>query len=237
MTPERWEQVEELFNAVFERPLAERDAFLTNVCGDDSALRQEVERLLTNYERAGDFIEAPAPVTTSLLNDEAATQELDTMIGRQIGAYKLVREIGHGGMGTVYLAVRADDQYQKRVALKLVRRGMDTQDILRRFRHERQILASLNHPNIAQLLDGGTTEDGLPYFAMEYVEGKPITNYCDTQALPVAERLKLFRRVCSAVHYAHQNLVVHRDLKPSNILITADGTPKLLDFGIAKLLA
>ncbi len=139
-------------------------------------------------------------------------------------------------MGAVYLAVRADDQYQKRVALKLVRRGMDTKDILRRFRHERQILASLNHPCIAQLLDGGTTEDGLPYFAMEYVEGKPITNYSDTHKLTIAERLRLIRQVCSAVHCAHQNLVVHRDLKPSNILITADGTPKLLDFGIAKLL-
>ncbi len=241
MTPERWEQVEELFNAALDRPQAERDAFLTNICSDDSALRQEVERLITNYEQAGDFIEAPAPVAPSLLADEAATQELDAMIGQQVGAYKLVREIARGGMGAVYLAVRADDQYQKRVALKLVKRGMDTQDILRRFRHERQILASLNHPYIAQLLDGGTTEDGLPYFVMEYVEGKLITHYCDTQALPIAERLKLFRQVCSAVHYAHQNLVVHRDLKPSNILITPAvdgkaGTPKLLDFGIAKLL-
>src|SRR5262249_37724962 len=237
MTPERWEQVEEIFNAALDLPVDERGAFLSEACGDDLSLRKQIEYLIKCHEQAGAFIETPAEIHDSLLPDcHPVTLQPDAMVGRQIGVYRLVREIGRGGMGAVYLAVRADDQYQKRVALKLIRRGMDTKDILRRFRHERQILASLNHPYIAQLLDGGTTEDGLPYFAMEYVEGQPITNYCDTHKLTIAERLKLFRQVCEAVQYAHQNLVVHRDLKPSNILITADGAPKLLDFGIAKLL-
>src|SRR5262249_11433822 len=146
------------------------------------------------------------------------------------------REIGHGGMGVVYLAVRADDHYRKRVAIKLVQRGMDVDFVIRRFRHERQILASLDHPNIARLLDGGATPSGLPYFVMEYIEGQPIDEYCDHNRLSTVERLKLFRQVCAAVQYAHQNLVVHRDIKPGNILVTSDGTPKLLDFGIAKLL-
>jgi non-specific serine/threonine protein kinase/serine/threonine-protein kinase len=237
MTPERWKQVKEIFNAALDRPADEREAFLDEACGADLSLRQQVERLINSHQQAGDFIEDRAATAhDSLLTDEPVTLEPDPMIGRQVGSYKLIREIGRGGMGAVYLAVRADDQYQKRVALKLVKRGMDTKDILRRFRHERQILASLNHPYIAQLFDGGTTEDGLPYFAMEYVEGQPITKYCDTHKLTIAERLKLFRQVCAAAQYAHQNLVVHRDLKPSNILITADGAPKLLDFGIAKLL-
>jgi non-specific serine/threonine protein kinase/serine/threonine-protein kinase len=237
MTPERWQQVKEVCNAALDRAVDERAAFLDAACGGDLPLRQQVEHFLHRYEEAGDFIEdRAATFYDALLPDAAVMPPFDDLIGRQIGVYKLVREIGRGGMGTVFLAVRADDQYKKRVALKLVRRGMDTKDILRRFRHERQILASLNHPYIAQLLDGGTTEDGLPYFVMEYVAGQPITKHCDAQQLSIADRLKLFRQVCAAVHYAHQNLVVHRDLKPGNILITAEGTPKLLDFGIAKLL-
>jgi len=139
-------------------------------------------------------------------------------------------------MGAVYLAVRADDQFRQRAAIKLVKRGMDTDFVLRRFRNERQILAALNHPNIARLLDGGATEDGLPYFVMEYIEGLPIHRYCDTRRLTIAERLSLFRLVCAAAHYAHENQVIHRDIKPGNILVTEDGTPKLLDFGIAKIL-
>ncbi len=139
-------------------------------------------------------------------------------------------------MGDVYLAIRADDAFNQRVAIKLVKTGFYTEDILNRFRHERQILAALDHPNIARLLDGGTTEDGTPYFVMDYVEGTPITEYCDQRKLAIPERLRLFREVCLAVHYVHQNLIVHRDLKPSNILVTADGVTKLLDFGIAKLL-
>jgi eukaryotic-like serine/threonine-protein kinase len=154
----------------------------------------------------------------------------------RVGPYRLIREIGHGGMGTVYLGVRDDDAYQKRVAIKVLKRGMDTEAIVRRFRHERQILASLEHPFIAGLLDGGTTPDGRPYFAMEYVEGQPIADYCDNRRLDTRARLKLFRDVCAAVQYAHQNLIIHRDIKPANVLVTAAGTPKLLDFGIAKLL-
>jgi non-specific serine/threonine protein kinase/serine/threonine-protein kinase len=147
-----------------------------------------------------------------------------------------VREIGHGGMGTVFLAIRADEQFKKRVAIKVVRRGMDTEAVLRRFRQERQILAGLEHPNIARLLDGGNTEDSLPYLVMEYVEGEPVTTWCESRGLGVRERIALFRTICAAVHFAHQNLVVHRDLKPGNILVAANGAPKLLDFGVAKLL-
>ena len=137
-------------------------------------------------------------------------------------------------MGAVYLAERADRQYEKQVAIKLIKRGMDTDSVLRHFRNERQILASFDHPNIARLLDGGATESGLPYFVMEYVEGLPVDAYCDAHALSIVERLKLFREVCAAVSYAHRHTVIHRDVKPSNILVTSDGTPKLLDFGIAR---
>ena len=153
-----------------------------------------------------------------------------------IGAYRIVRELGRGGMGTVFLAVRADAQFEQRVAIKLIKRGMDSDAVLQRFRHERQILAGLDHPNIARLLDGGSTPDGLPYFVMEYVDGLPIDDYCRARALTIQARLLLFRQVCAAVAYAHQHLVIHRDIKPSNILVTADGVPKLLDFGIARLI-
>ena len=166
----------------------------------------------------------------------AGADPSDVSHGGRLGPYRLIREIGQGGMGTVYLGVRADDAFQKRVAIKVLKRGMDTESIVRRFRHERQILASLEHPFIASLLDGGSTPDGRPYFAMEYVEGQPIVEYCDRQGLDTAARLELFRDVCTAIQYAHQNLIVHRDIKPANVLVTADGTPKLLDFGIAKLL-
>ena len=154
----------------------------------------------------------------------------------RVGPYTLIREIGSGGMGTVYLGVRSDDEFQKRVAVKVLKRGMDTESIVRRFRNERQILASLEHPFIAGLLDGGSTSEGLPYFAMEYVEGQRIADYCESHQLDTGERLELFRKVCSAIQYAHQNLIIHRDIKPANVLVTDDGTPKLLDFGIAKLL-
>ena len=243
MTPEHWKQVEEIFQAALDLPPGERQKYIAEACLDDVRLREQVEFLVENYEEAGSFIEAPALAFSPLPSDGSSsrtTQTLvggdDPMAGRRIGAYKIVREIGRGGMGAVYLAVRADSEFQKRVAIKLVKRGMDTDYILRRFRNERQILASLDHPNIARLLDGGTTEDGLPYFVMEYIEGQPLYRYCDSQKLTIAERLVLFSQICNAVHYAHQNLVVHRDIKPSNILVCADGTPKLLDFGIAKLL-
>ncbi|HEY0385113.1 MAG TPA: protein kinase, partial [Pyrinomonadaceae bacterium] len=235
MNPERWQKVEEVFEAALSRPPEERSAYLTDVCAEDEALRKQVETLIASYEQAGDFIEEPA-LGTGLLPETVVDETANVLIGRRLGSYKIVREIGRGGMGSVYLAMRADDEYQKRVAIKLIKRGMDTDFIIRRFRNERQILASLDHPNIARLLDGGTTEDGLPYFVMEFVEGQPIHHYCDTQKLSTTERLRLFHKACAAVEYAHHNLIIHRDLKPSNILVTAEGTPKLLDFGIAKIL-
>ncbi len=237
MTPERWKQAKEIFNAALDCPVDERAAFLAEACGDDLALRREIERLINSHEQAGDFIEAPAAdIHDSLLTDDAVTMQFDAMVGRRVGAYRLVREIGRGGMGAVYLAVRADKEFSQRAAIKLVKRGMDTDFVIRRFRNERQVLAALNHPNIARLLDGGTTGDGLPYFVMEYIEGAPIHRYCDTRRLRVAERLVLFQQVCAAVAYAHERQVIHRDIKPGNILVTEDGTTKLLDFGIAKIL-
>jgi serine/threonine protein kinase len=231
---ERWARVKELFEAAVDLDPNQRVALLDKGCGGDEALLSEIESLLKSDERTDGFIEEPAfAIPRDLFPDNV--EEL--FVGRQFGAYQVIREIGRGGLGAVYLAARADDEYRKQVAIKLVRRGLDTEDILRRFRNERQILAQLDHPNIARLIDGGTTEDGLPYFVMEYVNGEPITAYCDANALPTTERLKLFRKVCAAVTYAHQNLVIHRDLKPSNILVTQEGEPKLLDFGIAKLLS
>jgi non-specific serine/threonine protein kinase/serine/threonine-protein kinase len=229
MNPDRWQRLEDLFHATLERPPAEREAFLTDACAGDQELRKDVERLLRADEEASAFVDSAAAGVERL----AATVLPD---GRQVGAYRIVRELGRGGMGSVYLGERADAQFDMRVAIKLIKRGMDTDAVLERFRHERQILAALEHPNIARLLDGGTTDEGLPYFVMEYVDGQPIDEYSRAHHLTLEQRLDLFRQVCAAVSYAHQNLVVHRDIKPSNILVTADGVPKLLDFGIAKLL-
>src|SRR5213076_412572 len=157
--------------------------------------------------------------------------------GERVGAYVIARELGHGGMGTVFLAERADGQFEKQVAIKILNRGADTAEILRRFRAERQILARLDHPNIARLLDAGTTDDGLPYFIMDYIVGAPVTRFAVAQEMSTRQRLELFLKICAAVEFAHRNLVVHRDIKPSNILANAEGEPRLLDFGIAKLLA
>ncbi|MGZ5003001.1 MAG: serine/threonine protein kinase, partial [Chthoniobacterales bacterium] len=231
---ERWARVKELFEAAVDLDPNQRTALLDKECGDDDALRSEIESLLKSDERTDGFIEQPA---IAIPRDLFPNNVEEPFAGRQFGSYQIMREIGRGGLGAVYLAARADDEYRKQVAIKLVRRGLDTEDILRRFRNERQILAQLDHPNIARLIDGGTTDDGLPYFVMEYVNGQPINGYCDANALSTTERLTLFRKVCSAVTYAHQNLVIHRDLKPSNILVTQEGEPKLLDFGIAKLLS
>lgn len=239
MTNEHWQKVEEIFEQAVELPNTEREKFLAEKCEGDDELRREVEDLLDADKNAQDFIEAPVlseNTLSQLLPDTIEDSVAPNSIGRRIGAYQLIHELGRGGMGAVFLANRADDEFRKRVAIKIIKRGMDSDFILRRFRNERQILATLDHPNIARLLDGGTTEDGLPYFVMEYIEGEPIHYYCDMNRLSIRERLKLFRKVCSAVQYAHQNLVIHRDLKPGNILVTKDGTPKLLDFGIAKLL-
>ncbi len=227
MTYARWLQVKELFQQATELATAERLPFLVQACGGDAALRAEVEKLLAADANAAAFLES-TPLT--LLNTDSLAA------GQQLGSYRLLSELGRGGMGTVYLAERADEQFSQQVAIKIIRRGMDTEDILRRFRNERQILASLNHPNIARLLDGGTTVDGRPFYVMEYIEGSFIDEYCQARQLSLNERLQLFRQVCSAVHYAHQRLVIHRDLKPTNILVTQRGEVKLLDFGIAKLL-
>jgi len=234
MTPQRWSQIENIFVAVSPLAPAQRESLLAKQCGDDLELRREVEAMLASHDKAEKFIEAPAFVFGGEWLGEHAIEREEA--GERLGPYELLHEIGEGGMGAVYLATRADDQYRKQVAVKLIKRGFDTEDMRRRFRHERQILASLDHPNIARLIDGGTTNDGRPYLVMDYVEGAPITRYGDEHELSIRERLAMFRTVCSAVHYAHQNLVIHRDLKPGNVLVTADGTPKLLDFGIAKLL-
>ena len=230
MKSAEWQKIKVIFNATIDLTASER-AKILDTCDQD--LRREVEKLIEANDEAEDFIVEPAAIDIGLVNED---EETDFYVGKQIDSYKILKEIGHGGMGTVYLATRADESFDKKVAIKLIKRGMDTSSVLKRFVMERQILARLEHPNIALLLDGGTTMDGLPYFVMEYVEGLPVTRFCDLHQFSTEERLKLFQQACSAVAYAHQNLVVHRDLKPSNILVTEDGSAKLLDFGIAKLL-
>jgi len=236
MTPERWRQVEEIFQAALDLLPEERARYVSQACATDTDLKRNVEVLLSQHDSAGDLLEHSLYGETDRSMFESFLEEKDPMLGRRLGSYRIEREIGRGGMGAVYEASRADNEFNKRAAIKLVKRGMDTDFILRRFRKERQILAALDHPHIAGLLDGGTTDDGLPYFVMEFIEGQPLYIYCDNNQLNINERLKLFRSICDAVHYAHQKQVVHRDIKPSNVLVTSEGTAKLLDFGIAKLL-
>ena len=234
MTPERWQQIRAVFEEAESLQGAARAQFLETACAADEELREEVDSLLNAAERAGaSFLGTPA---ANLLQPEAAGEAAASRIGRRIGPYQILAEIGHGGMGEVYRAARMDGQFDQEVAIKLVRVGMGSSFLVQRFLHERQILASLNHPHIARLLDGGATEDGVPYLVMELVDGERIDAYCESRKLSVTERLRLFLEVCGAVQYAHQRLVVHRDLKPSNILVTKEGEPKLLDFGIAKML-
>lgn len=224
-----WRQVSEVLSQVLEKPVGERLDFAKELCGNDNELFAEVESLLASEKNTADFF------NNSLLASKDLIHNLTSFKDKIIGNYKIIKEIGHGGMGVVYLASRNDD-FRKRVALKLVKRGLDSKEVIRRFKNERQILASLHHPNIAQLLDGGTIEDGTPYFVMEYVEGLQLLDFCNERQLSVNERLDLFKTICSAVQHAHQNLVIHRDLKPSNILVTHGGEVKLLDFGVAKFL-
>jgi serine/threonine protein kinase len=234
MTPERWERVKDILAAALELPPEERGDWLGQACVGDEELRSEIELLLQCEQVAG-----PAFLGESSFAEVAATLipiEQNLWIGRRVGAYQIVEQIGAGGMGEVYRAFRADDQYQKEVALKVIRGGQGSNSVITRFRNERQILASLEHPNIARLLDGGTTDDGVPYIAMELIEGQPIIEYCDHLKLSIAERLRIFQQVCEAVQFAHEHLIIHRDIKPGNILVTTEGTPKLLDFGIAKIL-
>lgn len=233
MTPERWQHVKQVLAAVLELPAAERVAYLDRTYATDASLRSDIEPLLASEQRLqSQFLDRSnlaAAAATLVSPDE------NFWIGRRVGPYQVVEQIGMGGMGEVYRAFRADDQYKKVVALKFVRAGQYSSEVFSRFKNERQILAGLDHSNLAKLLDGGTSDEGMPYFVMELIDGQPITEYCDEHELSTRERLSLFLQVCAGVHYAHQRLIIHRDIKPGNILVTADGVPKLLDFGIAKI--
>ncbi|HEX6898755.1 MAG TPA: serine/threonine-protein kinase [Thermoanaerobaculia bacterium] len=228
MDPQRWLQARNAFEEALDLPTADREAFLGRIGGHDPELRHEVEALLGWHGRAGGFLEEPPTAPEGILASPAPP--------RQVGPYRLLELLGEGGMGQVFRAERADDAFRKTVAVKILAAGLHRRDLAARFRAERQILAQLDHPNIARLLDGGATGDGRPYLVMEAVDGVPLDRYCEEKGLDVPARLRLFLKVCAAVRFAHQNLVVHRDLKPGNILVTAEGEPKLLDFGIAKLL-
>ena len=231
--PEKWPRVKAILDGALELRPEERAAFLDRACGADESLRSEVESLIRAADGDWGFFDADVAARRMPMFEDI---QPPSRVGERIGAYEVLAELGHGGMGVVLLARRADDEFQKKVAIKLVRPGLASDVALQRFRSERQISATLDHPNIARLLDGGTTERGEPYFVMEYVEGETLLDDARQRGLSLEERLRLFREVCAAVQYAHQNLVVHRDIKPGNILVTPDGTPKLLDFGIAKLL-
>ncbi len=224
VTPERWRQVTQVFHAALARDTATRPELLAEACAGDPALRAEVEAMLAAHLEAGRFGEEPVFTSSEVPPSH-------------IGPYRVIRELGRGGMGAVYLAERDEPGLRRAVAIKVVRRGMESAFVVTRFHTERQILAGLEHPGIARLYDGGATGEGLPYFVMEYVDGRDVLAYCDGLRLVIRDRLRLFLGVCEAVQYAHQHLVVHRDLKPTNVLVTAQGDPKLLDFGIAKLLS
>src|SRR5262249_41482288 len=225
----RWQRLKEILANALEQSSVERQtAVLRDSCADDTTLLREAEKLLAHdtavFEEFAEF------AATRLRRDER------DRIGQRIGAYAVISELARGGMGAVYLAERADGQFEKRVAIKVLKRGTDTDEVLRRFRIERQILANLEHPNITRLLDAGTTSDGLPYFVMEFVEGTPITKFIQRKNMDLRSRLQLFLKVCSAVELAHRQHIIHRDIKPGNVLVNDDCELKLLDFGIAKLL-
>jgi serine/threonine-protein kinase len=234
MKPERWERIGKIFAAALEQPVEARQRFVAEACEGDGDLEGQVTALLDSEESAGDYFADLADRAGVHAVDDA---EPDDLQGKRIGSYRLVQLIGRGGMGAVYLAERDDQQFEMQTALKLLPVGLESEESRLRFLSERQILARLKHPSIAQLLDGGVTEDGTPFFVMEHVEGVPIDEYCDTRRLGIPERLEIFLHVCDAVQHAHQNLIVHRDLKPGNILVTETGEVKLLDFGIARVLA
>lgn len=228
---ERLNRVKELFDKAIIINQKERDSFLEMECGNDIALKNEVLSLIASLNNTKDFLEEPLTISEKDKNNF-----VDPYIGKQIGSYIIDGEAGVGGMGVVYSGKRNDKEFEQQVAIKILKHGITSEYLLKRFQIERQTLANLQHPNIARLLDGGRTVDGLPYLIMEFIDGIPITQYCNENNLSIEQKLKIFRDVCSAVQYAHQNLVIHRDLKPGNILITTDGNVKLLDFGIAKLI-
>lgn len=231
MDSQRWQRVKTIFNEAITLDEPQRTVFIDQTCSKDPGLKAEIHSLLAAYEQAGDFIDHPEE-DISLLHDAAQ----DPYVGQTIEVYKLQSLLAEGGMGRVYLAERTDGEFSQKVAIKLIRHTLHSKYLLQRFHRERQTLSNLQHPYIAQLLGGGTMENGVPYFIMEYVEGTPVDEYCDQAQLTIAQRLTLFRQICAAVQYVHSNLIIHRDIKPSNILITKDGVPKLLDFGIAKIL-
>jgi eukaryotic-like serine/threonine-protein kinase len=233
MSAQRWQLIEALFERAIELPDAERDAFLADRCAEDPALGREVRELIATAQAPGRSLRAAVVAEAQALAGAGDAPQ----VGRRIGPFRLLELIGEGGMGAVYLARRDDAQFHHRVAIKILPHALGSPQAIARFRDERQILAALEHPNIVRLLDGGNTEDGLPYLVMEHIVGATITRYAQDHQLSVRARLALARRVCAGLQYAHQNLVVHRDIKPSNILVDADGTPKILDFGIAKMLA
>ena len=228
MNPSHWSEVERVLATVIDLPKTERTARIVQLCADNPDLRAEVESLLAAHESAATFLEAAPQITQT--QDSGVS-----MAGKHLGPYQLLEVIGHGGMGTVYRAQRTDGRFQKQVAIKVALAALHSPELLRRFASEQQILATLEHPNISRLLDAGVSPEGIPYFVMEYVDGIPLSDFLKANQLTFQERLGLFRTICSAVQYAHQHLIVHCDLKPTNILVTADGVPKLLDFGIAKL--
>jgi len=227
---DRWNLIEEIFHGALDRPESERSEYVADACGDDAELRSEIESLLMNEARAATELDALVAGDIREIIRDSDTSE----IGNMVGPYRLLRELDSGGMGVVYLAVRSDEQYFQIVAIKMIRRGLESPALVQRFRAERQILATLTHPNIGTILHGGDTDDGRPFIAMEYVEGQPITLAGENRNLSIRQRVELFRSVCSAVHYAHQKLVIHRDIKPSNVLVTPEGIVKLIDFGVSK---
>jgi serine/threonine-protein kinase len=238
MDANRWQTVKQVLDSALAADPARWPALLDEKCAGDPDLRREVEELLEGVDEVPDFLSAPPSALAAAIIDEAQEQRAPRVSyeGRRLGAYRIVREVGRGGMSRVFLGERVDGHFEQQVALKLLRAGFDSDVDVERFRAERQILASLNHPHIARLLDGGATDEGLPYLAIEYIDGTAIDTYADQQGLGIRERVVLFRTVCQATQYAHRSLVIHRDLKPSNIFVTRDGVVKLLDFGLAKLL-
>jgi len=229
-----WADAKRVFEAALDLPVADRAAFIDDACGGNAALLEEVRSLLSWHKGSTGFLETPAGHFVDLTVEASSAVKL---IGQPVGPWRILDVVGTGGMGVVYRAERADAAFRRHAALKVVRPGPDSPQIVERFQLERETLAALDHPNIARLMDGGTTAEGQPFFVMELVDGEPIDRYCDEQRLSIDERLDLFRKVCAGVQYAHENLVVHRDIKPDNILVTKDGVPKLLDFGVAKILS
>lgn len=229
MDVDRYRKVKAIVAQAETLPPGKRTAFIQESCGNDASLKAEIGEMLALGDDEMILFEKP-------LLQLSFKQDPLMQPGSVMDGYSIVRELGLGGMGAVYLAEQTDGGICRNVALKILKRGMDTDEIVRQFQNERKILANLNHPNIARLLTVGTTPSGLPYFAMDYVDGQPLQTYCDERQVSVVERLKLFKKICETVHAAHQNLVIHRDLKPGNILVTAEGVPMLLDFGIAKMM-